>query len=88
MFFQVSLSSNKCSGGFQVENGKTKRPPPVFGPGVVDIVVDPPNRNPQGRPTFGDGIVDEVLEVPDSVRNPNRRPIALPNFQAGPIFQA
>lgn len=83
-----------------VENGQTKRPAPVFGPGIRDEVLEVPGRNPQGRPTFGDGVVDEVLEVPDNVRNPqnrpsfgtnndpNRRPIALPNFQALPaLFQ-
>ena len=46
MFFftnQVSLSSPKCSGGFLIRDGKVSNPPPAFGPGIRDVVLEVPS---------------------------------------------
>lgn len=33
------MASPKCPGGFIVRDGKTTRPPPVFGPNITDVSV-------------------------------------------------
>ena len=38
------MASPQCSGAFVIENGQVRRPPPAFGPGVSDIVLQVPNR--------------------------------------------
>jgi len=53
--FEVSLSSDRCSGSFLVSNGVAKRPGCVFCNGATDIVLEPPNlgfqqQQPPSRP--------------------------------------
>ena len=39
----MSLSGERCTGSWVVENGKTQRPArPAFGPGTVDEVLEVP----------------------------------------------